>query len=123
MEFNIPKRNYVSDASKVVAIKMPVQMKKALEGRSQALGWTFGGLIDLILDQFFSAISGRAKLPETPPNPKYMEGDRIAMSLRLDQAVCDEMEKWSQKAAIQPKTSQLIFLALNTYLTKTRISK
>lgn len=122
MDFNIPKKHFTSDEEdKGVIVKMPSDMLKALESHQKALGWKLTALIDLILDQFFASIKDRSRLPDHEYG--YDGGDRQSVSLRLDRDLYNAIEKWSKKSSAKPKISQLIFLAIDVYLSQTKISK
>lgn len=122
MDFNIPKKHFTSDkADKVLVVKMPQDMLRALEAHEKTLGWSYTALIDLILDQFYATIEDRSRLPDHEYN--YMEGKRVTVSLRLDMALYNAIEKWVDKSSTRPKISQLLFLALDVYLSQSKISK
>lgn len=122
MDFNIPKKHFTSDEEdKGVIVKMPSDMLRALESHQKALGWKLTALIDLILDQFFASIKDRSRLPDHEYG--YDGGDRQSVSLRLDRDLYNAIEKWSKKSSAKPKISQLIFLAIDVYLSQTKISK
>jgi hypothetical protein len=121
MEFNIPKKHFTSDEDdKLLVVKMPQDMLEALKAHEEALGWSYTGLIDLILDQFFASIEGRSRLPDHDYN--YDGGERQTVSLRLDRDLYNAIRKWAEKPA-KPKISQLLFLAIDVYLSQSKISK
>lgn len=121
MDFNIPKRHFASSKDKVLVVKIPAKMLKALKKHSEALGWSYTALIHIVLDQFFYAIEGRQRLPDH--EYRYMEGERETLSLRLDMAVYEAIKGWAKKSSTRPKVSQLIFLALDVFLSQAKISK
>lgn len=122
MDFNIPKKHFTSDEEdKVVVVKMPQDMLKALKMREKASGWKLTALVDLILDQFFASIEDRSRLPDHEYG--YDGGERQTVSLRLDRSLYNAIEKWSTKSSAKPKISQLIFLAIDVYLSQSKISK
>ena len=122
MDFNIPKKHFTSkEDDKGVIVKMPGDMLKALEAHQKALGWKLTALIDMILDQFFASIEGRSRLPDHEYG--YDGGERRAVSLRLDKSLYNAIESWSKKSSAKPKISQLIFLAIDVYLSQTKIPK
>jgi hypothetical protein len=122
MKFNIPKRRYQSsEATHVVALKMPKAMIDALDRHARALKYTRSALADLILDQFYAAMEGRSTLPEL--SEKYQGSDRISTSLRIDADLYANLEKWGEKEKWKPKISALIFLALDVYLSQNKIQK
>lgn len=122
MNFNIPKKHFKSEADdKVVVVKMPKDMVKALEARAKALNWKFTALADMILDQFFSSIEDRSRLPDHEYG--YDGGERQTVSLRLDRSLYNAIERWTTKSSAKPKISQLIFLAIDVYLSQSKTLK
>ncbi len=119
MKFNIPKRHFYSEkATEIVTLKMPIKMIGALNKVSSEYKWNRNHLIEVVLDQFYGSLKGKAKLPDH--EYRYDDGDRKAFSIRIDSSLKEAMDKWIAKETLKPKISTLIILALDTFLSQNK---
>ncbi len=109
----LPKRHFYSEETTPFRFHISDKTWKALERRTEALGWSQNQAIGLVLDQFLHSTNKLSALPERQVK-NFNDSNSTARSIRIDKALNNGIAKWCKKAQI--KKTRFILVALDFWL-------